>query len=100
MVGRRLATRGDFGFGVIRPVLEAGGKPCASGLGVVPHDSVFHGGRPQIRVVDVVHRAVGDVLAFYPCCPGRRRKKGVLLRRTDRSEAGHHKAGYQQKEEI
>ena len=66
MVGRRLATRGDFGFEIIRPVLEAGGEPCAPGLGVVPHDGVFHGGRPQVRVVDVVRRAVGGVLAFYP----------------------------------
>ena len=83
MVGRWLATRGDFGFEIIRPVLEAGGEPCAPGLGVVPHDGVFHGGRPQVRIVDVVRRAVGGILAFYPCCPGRRREKGVLLRRTD-----------------
>ena len=83
MVGRRLATRGDFGFGIIRPVLEAGGEPCAPGLGVVPHDGVFHGGLPQVRVVDIVRRAVGGILAFYPRCAGRRREKGVLLRRTD-----------------
>ena len=27
IVGRRLATRGDFGFSIVRPVLEARGEP-------------------------------------------------------------------------
>ena len=80
MIGRRLAVRGDFDLVVIRPVLEAGPESRASGLVAFPHDGVFHGGRSQVRIIDVVHRAVGEELALYPCGPGRRRKKRVLLR--------------------
>ena len=80
MIRRRLAARGDFNLGIIRPVLEAGLEPRASGPVAFPHDGVFHGGRSQVRVVGVVHRAVGEELALYPCGPGRRRKKRVLLR--------------------
>ena len=80
MIRRRLAARGDFNLGIIRPVLEAGREPRASGLVAFPHDGVFHGGRSQVRIIGVVHRAVGEELALYPCGPGRRRKKRVLLR--------------------
>ena len=76
MIRHRLAARGDFDLGIIRPVLEAGREPRASGLVAFPHDGVFHGGRSQVRVVGVVHRAVKDELALYPC---RRRKERVLL---------------------
>ena len=79
MIGRRLAARGDFDLGIIRPVLEAGREPRASGLVAFPHDGVFHGGRSQVRVIGVVHRVVRDELALYPCGPGRRRKERVLL---------------------
>ena len=54
MVGRRLATWGDFGFEIIRPVLEAGGELCAPGLGVVPHDDTVYQydaeGKPSVTV--------------------------------------------------
>ena len=79
MIRRRLAARGNFDFGIIRPVLEAGREPRASGLVTFPHDGVFHGGRSQVRVVGVVHRAIRDELALYPCGPGRRQKERVLL---------------------
>ena len=79
MIRRRLAARDDFDLGIIRPVLEAGREPRASGLAAFPHDGVFHGGRSQVRIIGVVHRAVGEELALYPCGPGRWRKKRVLL---------------------
>ena len=78
MIRRRLAARGDFDLGIIRLVLEAGPEPRASGLVTFPHDGVIHGGRSQVRFVGVVHRAVGEELALYPCGPGRRQNKRVL----------------------
>ena len=80
MIKRRLAVRGGFDLVVVRPVFEAGPEPRASGLVAFPHDGVFRGGRSQVRIVGVVHRAVGEESALYPCGPGRRRKKRVLLK--------------------
>ena len=80
MIKRRLAARGDFNLDIVQPVLEAVPEPRASGLVAFPHDGVFHGGRYQVQIVGVVHRAVGEELALYPCGPGRRRKKRVLLK--------------------
>ena len=80
MIRRRLAVRNGFDLIIVRPVLKAGPEPRASGLVAFPHDGIFHGGRSQVRIVGVVHRAVGEELALYPCGPGRRRKKRVLLR--------------------
>ena len=80
MIRRRLAVWGGFDLVVVRPVLEAGPEPRASSLIAFPHDCVFHGGRSQVRIVGVVHRVVGEELALYPCGPGCRRKKRVLLR--------------------
>ena len=79
MIRRRLAARGDFDLDIIRPVLEAGPESRASGLVAFPHDGVFHGGRSQVRIVGIVHRAVGEELALYPRGPGCRRKKRILL---------------------
>ena len=78
MIKRRLAVRGGFDLVVVRPVLEAGPESCASGLVAFPHDGVFHGGRSQVRIIGVVHRAVGEELALYPRGPGCRREKRVL----------------------
>ena len=78
MIGRRLAVRGDFDLVVIRPVLEAGPESRASGLVAFLHDGVFHGGRTQVRIVGVVHRAVGEEPALYSRGPGCRREKRVL----------------------
>ena len=69
MVGCQLAARNRFGLVIIRPVLEAGPKPRASGLVAFPHDGIFHGGRSQVRIVGVVHHAVGEELALYPAAP-------------------------------
>ena len=80
MVKRRLAVRGGFDLVIVRPVLEAGPEPRASCLVAFPHDGIFHGGRSQVRIIDVVHRVVGEELALYPCGPGRRWKKRVLLK--------------------
>ena len=80
MIKRQLAVRGGFDLVIVRLVLEAGPEPRASCLVAFPHDDIFHGGRSQVRIIDVVHRAVGEELALYPCGPGPRRKKRVLLR--------------------
>ena len=80
MIKRRLAVRGGFDLVVVRPVFEAGPEPRASGLVAFPHDGIFHGGRSQVRIINAVHPAVGEELALYPCGPGRRWKKRVLLR--------------------
>ena len=80
MIKRRLAVRGGFDLVVVRLVFEAGPESRASGLVAFPHDGIFHGGRSQVWIVGIVHHAVGEELALYPCGPGRWRKKRVLLR--------------------
>ena len=79
MIRRRLAVRGGFDLVVVRPVFEASPESRASGLVAFPHDGVFHGGCSQVRVIGAVHRAVRGELALYPCGPGCRQKKRVLL---------------------
>ena len=78
MIRRRLAVRGDFDLVVVRLVFEVGPESRASGLVAFPHDGVFHGGRSQVWVVGIIHRAVGEELALYPHGPGYRREKRVL----------------------
>ena len=78
MIKRRLAVRGGFDLVVIQPVLQAGPEPRASCLVAFPHDGIFHGGRSQVRIIGVVHRAVGEELALYPHGSGCRREKRVL----------------------
>ena len=80
MIKRRLAVRNGFNLVIVCPILEAGPEPRAACLVAFPHDGIFHGGRSQVQIINVVHRAVGEELALYPCGPGRRRKKRVLLR--------------------
>ena len=84
MIGRRLAVRGGFDLVIVCLVLEASPEPRASCLVAFPHDGIFHGGRSQVRIVGVIHCAVEEELALYPCGPGRRRKKRVLLRANQR----------------
>ena len=69
---------GGFDLVVVRPVLEAGPEPYASGLVAFPHDGVFHGGRSQVRIIGIIHRVVGEDPALYPRGPGCRREKRVL----------------------
>ena len=87
MVGRRLAAWDDYRLVVIRPVVEAGSKPGAACLAASPHDVVVQSGRPQVGVVQVVRRPVGEILALHPRCPGCRLKEGALSRQTDWSES-------------
>ena len=86
MAGRGLAAWDDFRLIVIRPVVEAGSKPgaacfaacfAASRLGVV-----VHGSRPQVGVLQVVLRPVGEesALRLRPTC---RPKERALPRRAD-----------------
>ena len=64
MVGRRLAAWDDFRLIVIRPVVEAGSKPGAACLAAVLSTArlgvVVHSGRPQVGVLQIVFRPVGD----------------------------------------
>ena len=78
MIKRRLAVRGGFDLVIVCLVLEASPEPRASCLIAFPHDGIFHGGLPQVRVIGVVHHAVGEELALYPRGPGCRREKRVL----------------------
>lgn len=80
MINRRLAAQNDFDFVIMRPVLKAGPESHAVCLAAFPHDGIFHGGRSQVWIIDVVHRAIGEEPALYPCGSGRRWKKRVLPR--------------------
>ena len=64
MSRRRLAARGDFGLIVVRPVVEGDSEPgaaCfAAGLAATRLDVVVHAGRPQVGVLQIVFRPVGD----------------------------------------
>ena len=61
---------------IIRPVLWTGPEPrAASSLGVV-----FQSRRPQIGVVDVALRPVGDELTGRPRGAGWWVKKGILTK--------------------
>ena len=70
MAGCRLVAWDDFRLVVIWPVVETGSKPgaacfaadfAATRLGVV-----IHGGRPQVGVLQVMLRPVGEKLAIRP----------------------------------
>ena len=87
LIGRRLAARDDFRLVIIWPVIEAGSKPGAACLAASPHSVVVQSGRPQVGVVQVVRRPVGEILALHPRCPGCRSKEGALSRQTDCSES-------------
>ena len=86
MAGRRLAAWDDFRLVVIRPVVEAGSKPgaaCfAAGLATARLGVVVHGGRPQVGVLQVMLRPVGEESALRPrsaCRP----KERALSRHAD-----------------
>ena len=82
----RLAPRGDLGFVVVRPVVEGDSEPgvaCfAAGLAATRLDVVVHAGRPQVGVLQIVFRPVGDesALRARPAC---RPKKRALSRQAD-----------------
>ena len=91
MVRSRLAARDDFRLVVIRLVVEADSKPGAAclgaGLATTRLGVVIHGGRPQVGVLQVMLRPVGEKSAIRPRCPGRRSKERALPRRADWSES-------------
>ena len=91
MVGCRLVAWDDFRLVVIWPVVEAGSKPgaaCfAAGFAASRFGVVVHGGRPQVGVLQLMLRPVGEKSAIRPRSPGRRSKERALPRRADWSES-------------
>ena len=65
---RRLTAWDDFSLIVVRPVVEADSKPgaaCfAAGLATTRLGVVVHSGRPQLGVLQIVLRPVGDESAL------------------------------------
>ena len=60
----RLAARDGFGFILVRPVVKGSSEPgaaCfAASLATTRLDVVVHSGRPQVGVLQIVLRPVGD----------------------------------------
>ena len=86
MARRRLTAWDDFSLVVVRPVVEADSKPgaasLAAGLAAARLVVVIHGGHPQVGVLQVVLRPVGDesVLCLRSAC---RAKERALSRHAD-----------------
>ena len=82
MVRRRLAAWDDFRLVVIRPVVEAGSQPGAACFAAARLGVFIHGGRPQVVVLQVMLRPVGEesALRLRPAC---RPKERALPRRAD-----------------
>ena len=68
MARRRLAAWDDFRLVVIRPVVKAYSKPgaacLAAGLATARLGVVIHGSRPQVGVLQIMLRPVGDESAL------------------------------------
>ena len=56
----RLAARDDFGLVVVRPVVKGDSEPGAACFAATWLDVVVHAGRPQVGVLQIVFRPVGD----------------------------------------
>ena len=69
-------ARGDFPRIIAGPVLEAGFEPRAACFAAV----VLQGRRPQVGVVDVALRSVGEELALRPCGAGCWLEEGALFK--------------------
>ena len=86
MARHRLAAWDDFSLVVVRPVVEADSKPGAAcftaGLATTRLGIVVHSGSPQVGVLQIVLRPVGDesALRARPAC---RPKKRALSRQAD-----------------
>ena len=93
IIGHRSVAQNDFGLVIIRPVLEGGPEPRATCLATFPYDVVFHCGRPKVRVVNIVHRAVREEVVFHPRSLGCWRKHGIMPKQADWSGVGHHEPG-------
>ena len=87
MASRRLAVWDDFCLIVIRPVVETGSKPRAACFAASCLGVIVNSGHPQVGVLQVMLRPVGEKLALRPRCPGRRPKERALPRQTDWSES-------------
>ena len=68
MARRRLAAWDDFRLVIVWPVVKADSKPgaacLAAGLATARLGVVIHGGHPQVGVLQVVLRPVGDESAL------------------------------------
>ena len=86
MAGRRLTAWDDFRLVVIRPVVEAGSEPGAACLAAdfaaIRLGVFIHGGRPQVVVLQVMLRPVGEESTLR-LRPGYRSKERALPRRAD-----------------
>ena len=86
MARRRLTAWDDFSLIVVRPVVEADSKPgaaCfAAGLATARLGVVVHSSRPQVGVLQIVLRPVGDESALR-VRPAGRPKKRALTRQAD-----------------
>ena len=82
MARRRLAAWDDFSLVIVRPVVKADSKPGAAVLATARLGVVVHSGRPQVGVLQIVLRPVGDksALRVRPAC---RPKKRALSRQAD-----------------
>ena len=82
MARRRLAAWNDFRLVVVRPIVEADSKPGAACLATTRLGVVVHSGRPQVGVLQIVLRPVGDesALRIRPAC---RLNKRALSRQAD-----------------
>ena len=95
---RRLAARDDFRLVVIRPVVEADSKPGAASFPATRLGVFVHGGRPQVVVLQVMLRPVGEKSALRPRL-GRRSKERALPRRADWSESAKENSATKLREE-
>ena len=85
--GGWLAGRDDFGFVLVRPIVEGRGEPgaaCfAAGLATSRLGGFLHMDRPQIGVLLVVLGPVGDEAALH-VRPAGRPKQRTLSKRANR----------------
>ena len=102
MIRRRLAARDDFRLVIIRPVVEAGSKPgaacLAAGFAATRLGVFIHGGRPQVVVLQVMLRPVGEESALR-LRTGSRSKERALKMRADWSESAKRDSATKLREE-
>ena len=81
MARRRLAAWDDFRLIIVRPVVEADSKPGAAclaiGLATARLGVVVHSGRPQVGVLQIMLRPVGDESALRVRPAGRPKKRAL-----------------------
>ena len=84
MIKRWLAVRGGFDLVVVRPVVEGSSEPgaaCfAAGFAATSLGVVIHGGCPQVVVLQVMLRPVGEKSALRARGAGCRLEEGALFK--------------------